>query len=164
MRPDFDDRRGLLIIRETKFHKSRLVPLHLSAVKALRVYARKRDQLVPSSSTDRFFVSDQGTPLCYETVRTVFRGLCDDLRLVARGSHPKPRLHDLRHTFACRRVQYWYDTGVDVAHAIAALAVYLGHAEVSYTYWYITATPELLDRAAARFEPFAGFTHKEGHR
>lgn len=155
-RSDFDDRQGLLIIRETKFHKSRLVPLHPSATRALCRYARKRDQLVPSALSNRFFLTDRGTPLSDRTVHGVFRKLCDSLPMARRDSGRRPRLHDLRHTFACRRVQGWYDTGTEVGHAIAGLAVYLGHAEVSYTYWYLTATPELLDRAAARFEPLAG--------
>jgi integrase len=160
-RSDFDDRQGVLLVRETKFHKSRLVTLHSSATAALRAYARKRDQLVPYAATDRFFITDCGTPLCASTVHHVFRKLCDTLPTVARNARRDPRLHDLRHTFACRRVERWYDTGVDATHAIAALAVYLGHAKVSYTYWYLTATPELLGCAAARFEPFAA-SWKEG--
>jgi integrase len=161
-RSDFDNQQGVLIIRETKFHKSRLVPLHLSATQALRAYARKRDRLVPVTSTNRFFITDHGTPLSAGAVRHVFRQLCDGLQIVRGSTHRQPRLHDLRHTFACRRVQCWYDTETDVAHAIAALAVYLGHASVKYTYWYLTATPELLARAAARFELSAGLGPKEG--
>lgn len=161
-RSDFDNQQGELIIRETKFRKSRLVPLHSSSAQALRAYARKRDQLVPATSTNRFFITDHGTPLCVGTVRHVFRQLCDGLRIVRSGTHRQPRLHDLRHTFACRRVQCWYDTETDTSHVIAALAVYLGHASVNYTYWYLTATPELLARAAARFELSAGLVPKEG--
>ena len=78
-------------------------------------------------------------------------------------AHSRPRIHDLRHTFTCRRVQSWYDAGEDVDQAMPTLSAYLGHAKVSDTYWYLTATPELLDRAAARFEPFAGAKHKEDH-
>lgn len=152
-RSDFDDRQGVLIIRETKFYKSRLVPLHPSATKALRAYARDRERLVPGALTDRFFVTDYGTPLCATTVQHVFRKLCDGLPIVQKGLGRRPRLHDLRHTFACRRVLQWYDTGADVAHGMNALSIYLGHSEVSYTYWYLTATPDLLDRAAARFQP-----------
>ena len=161
-RSDFDQQQGVLIIRETKFRKSRLVPLHPSTTQALCAYARQRDLLVPVTSTNRFFITDRGTPLCVGTVRHVFRQLCDGLLIVRRGTHRQPRLHDLRHTFACRRVQCWYDTEADVAHAIAALAVYLGHASVNYTYWYLSATPELLARAAARFELSAGLGPKEG--
>ena len=96
----------------------------------------------------------KGLGLPYSTVRTVFRKLCDGLGITGTGR--RPRLHDLRHTFACRRVEGWYDAGVDLSHAVAALSVYLGHANVTDTYWYLTATPDLLARAAARFETFAG--------
>jgi integrase/recombinase XerD len=108
-------------------------------------------------------VSDGGTPLCYSTVRGVFHKLVDSIPIRGRGARSRPRIHDLRHTFACRRVQSWYDAGGDVDQALPTLSVYLGHAKVSDTYWYLTATPELLDRAAARFEPFAGAKHKGDH-
>jgi integrase/recombinase XerD len=83
----------------------------------------------------------------------VFRKLCDRLPIARKGR--KPRLHDLRHTFACNRVEAWYDDQVDLAHAVSALSVYLGHAKVSDTYWYMTATPALMAKAANRFESFA---------
>jgi integrase len=139
---DFNDRQGILTIRETKFHKSRLVPLHPSATKELRAYARKRDQIVTLATTDHFFLNDVGTPLYNATVDHLFRKLCNDSSIAKKGLGRQPRLHDLRHTFACRRVQQWYDTGANVNHVIAALSTYLGHAEVTYTYWYLTATPE----------------------
>ena len=87
------------------------------------------------------------------TVDHTFRRLCD--QVVVSRSDRRPRLHDLRHTFACRRVETWYDAGIDLATAAAALSVYLGHGKVTDTYWYLTATPDLLARAAARFEGFA---------
>ncbi len=93
-------------------------------------------------------------------MRGVFRKLCDGIPIIGRGARRRPRIHDLRHTFTCCRVQSWYDAGVDVAHVLPTLSVYLGHVKVSDTYWYLTATPELLERAAVRFEPFAGFNHK----
>ena len=160
---NFDDRGGALIIRQTKFHKSRLVPLSPSALAALRSYAQDRDRMAPSGRTHHIFVSDGGTPLCYSTVRGVFRKLVDSIPIRGRGARSRPRIHDLRHTFACRRVQSWYDAGWDVEQALPTLSAYLGHAKVSDTYWYLTATPELLDRAATRFEPFAGANHKGDH-
>jgi integrase len=161
-RSNFDSHQSVLTIRNTKFGKSRLVPLHPSATAALLAYALDRDRLVPALPTDRFFVTDRGTPLCCSTVHWVFRQLCDGLPIVGRGARRRPRLHDLRHTFACRRVQSWYDTGADVSHAVQTLSVYLGHVKVSDTYWYLTATPDLLAQAAARFEPFAGRPSQEG--
>jgi integrase len=151
-RTDVDLETGVVTVRQTKFNKSRWVPLHLTAVKALADYARQRDRIVARPHDDRFFLSDSGVGLPYSTVRTVFRNLCDRVGIVGGGR--RPRLHDLRHTFACRRVESWYDVGIDLNHAVAALSVYLGHAKVSDTYWYLTATVDLMARAASRFEAF----------
>jgi len=155
-RGDADLADDVLAIRETKFGKSRLVPLHPTTTAALVAYARDRDRLVARPRCDHFFLSDRGEGLPYSTVRTVFRKLCDRLGITGVGR--RPRLHDLRHAFACRRVEEWYDAGVDLAHAVSALSVYLGHAKVTDTYWYLTATPDLMARAAARFEAFVGPT------
>ncbi len=161
IRSDFDANQGILTIRETKFGKSRLVPLHPSVTKKMLAYGRDRDRLLPVTQTDRFFVADRGTQLHYQAVRKVFRMLCDKLGIAGRGCRPKPGIHDMRHTFACRRIARWYDAGGDVARGVPALSTYLGHATVRDTYWYLTATPELLNRAAARFEPFASLSHRE---
>jgi integrase len=131
-----------------------LVPIHLTTVAALQSYSRARDR-VAGRQSDAFFVSSEGHALPYSTVRGVFRKLCDSLKLTGRGRLRRPRLHDLRHSFACRRVARWYDVGINLDHAVSALSVYLGHVKVSDTYWYLTATPDLLARAAARFEAFA---------
>jgi len=156
---DADLVRGLLTIRETKFRKTRLIPLHSTVAESLQVYVVARDWIVPTPQCNRFFVNDGGFELPYWTVRTVFRKLCDALPISATAR--RPRLHDLRHTFACRRVEQWHDAGIDVAQAIAALSVYLGHAKVTDTYWYLTATPDLMARAATRFEVFVQPTEKE---
>ncbi len=147
-----DFERRLLHIRETKFRKSRLVPLHDSTVQALNVYARSRDKLCPVAKTDGFFVTLRGTCLAGPTVRGTFGQLRQQLTWrTGRDGHP-PRLHDFRHTFACRRLLDWYERGVDVNHAVAALSTYLGHVDVNHTYWYLTGTPELLELAGTRFE------------
>lgn len=153
-RSDVDLDQRILKIRETKFGKSRLVPLHPTAVVALRKYTAARGRLVEGQQCDRFFVSGRGQPLPYSTVRTAFRKLCERLHFDGAGRR-RPRLHDFRHAFACRRIERWYDAGIDVDQAVPALSVYLGHAKVSDTYWYLTATPELLARAASRFETLA---------
>ncbi|CAN5547706.1 tyrosine-type recombinase/integrase [soil metagenome] len=151
-RHDAELDRGLLTIRMTKFRKTRLVPLHATTTAALRTYSEFRDRSWPNARSDRFFVNDHGLPLPYSTVHTVFRKLCNDLCI---ASNPRrPRMHDLRHTFACRRVEAWSDAGVDVTHSLAALSTYLGHVKVTDTYWYITATPDLMARAAAKFEQY----------
>jgi integrase len=152
-RADVDLDGGVLTVRATKFRKFRLVPLHTTATAALRAYTEYVDRAVPGLMAPTFFVSMRGTPLAYSTVRTVFRRLSHALGW---DTHtPRPRIHDLRHTFACRRLQQWYEDGVDVAPRVAALATYLGHAKITDTYWYLTGTPELLALAAARFETFA---------
>jgi len=153
-RGDADLSKHVLVIRETKFGKSRLVPLHPTTTATLVTYAGDRDRLVAHARCDHFFLSDRGAGLPYSTVRTVFRKLCDCLKITGTGR--RPRLHDLRHTFASRRVAEWYDSGANLAHAVSALSVYLGHAKVTDTYWYLTATPDLMVRAAERFEAFAG--------
>lgn len=153
-RYDADLDHGFVRIRETKFRKTRLVPVHATAGSALRSYANARDRLVTEPQCDRFFICGRGQALPYSTVRGVFRRLCASLRITGDGRR-RPRLHDLRHTFACRRVEEWYDAGTALGHAVAALSVYLGHAKVSDTYWYLTATPALMARAAQRFESFA---------
>jgi integrase len=152
---DADLDHGIVKIRETKFRKTRLVPVHPTAAVALRAYADTRDRLVTEPRCDRFFVCGRGQALPYSTVRSVFRGLCDSLQIKGDGRR-RPRLHDLRHTFACRRVEECYEAGAELGHAVSALSVYLGHAKVSDTYWYLTATPGLMARAAQRFESFAG--------
>jgi integrase len=153
-RADADLHGAVLKIRETKFRKTRWVPIHSTTVAALQSYSTARDRLAGKQS-DAFFVSSDGRALPYSTVRSVFRKLCDSLKLTGRGGHRRPRLHDMRHSFTCRRVSRWYDAGINLDHAVSALSVYLGHVKVSDAYWYLSATPDLLARAAARFEAFA---------
>jgi integrase len=152
-RDDVDVMSGVLAVRATKFRKSRLVPLHATAAEALRRYVAERDRLVANPRTTTFFVTDAGGSLHYSTVRRVFRNLRRALGWA--GLVPCPRIHDLRHTFACRRLRDWYAEGLDVSARIGALATYLGHAHVTDTYWYLTGSPELLALAAERFEKLA---------
>jgi integrase len=151
---------GALTIRQTKFRKSRLVPLHASAIGSLRDYATARDQRHSATHRTTFFVSDGNRPLCYSTVRQTFHKL---LRAVSLNSTPsgrsRPRLHDLRHTFACRRLLASYRDGSNIDRAVDQLSTYLGHAKVTDTYWYLTGIPELLALAGRRFEEFAIPTH-----
>ena len=154
-REEVDLRQGILRITCTKFRKSRLVPLHPSAVRAVSSYARIRDGFHPVVKAPHFFVGSTGGALAYSTVRTTFRKICRSLGWQGQPGSRAPRLHDLRHTFAVRRLLHWYEQGVDVNHAITALATYLGHRKVSDTYWYLTATPELMAVAGHRFERFA---------
>jgi integrase len=148
-RDDVDWAQGVLLIRESKFGKSRLVPLHASSMAALQHYARLRDQLQPQPQDPSFFVSLTGKRLLYAVVSQTFRQLVDDAGVGAGAPHP-PRLHDLRHSFAVATLLGWYRTGEDVTAKIPSLSTYLGHREPSSTYWYLSAAPELLALAAAR--------------
>lgn len=153
-REDVDLDTGVLRVRETKFRKSRFVPLHPSAVAALRRYAAFRDRRAPRPSIPSFFLVDKDTALSYSKLRTAFRRL--RIRL-SWENHPvrRPRVHDLRHTFSCRRLLRWHQEGVDVEARLFDLSTYLGHAKVTDTYWYLSGFPELLDLVARRFERFA---------
>jgi integrase len=159
---DVDLGDAVLHIRASKFRKSRLVPLHPTSTTALRSYAMQRDGTARLPPTATFFVGARGMPLPYNTICTVFQRL--RLALGWEQLNPRPRIHDLRHTFACRRLRDWYGEGVDVAPRVASLATYLGHAHVTDTYWYLTASPDLLARAADRFAAFEPSTMREGAR
>lgn len=148
-RGDVDRARGVLLIRESKFGKSRLVPLQPSSIAALDAYALVRDELQPQPTQPSFFVSLKRNRLLYAVVSQTFRQLTDAAG-VGTGAPPAPRLHDLRHTFAVRTLLGWYRTGDDVQAKIPALSTYLGHREPACTYWYLSAAPELLAMAAAR--------------
>lgn len=151
-----DLERGILRIEQTKFKKSRLVPLHPTVTRTLRRYAIARGRLWGQDENKPFFVGPRGSALSYRSALETFRTLCVDLGWQrGNGDWPRPRIHDLRHSFACRCLLRWYRQGEDVHHRIAALSTYLGHACVTNTYWYLTATPELLAIAASRFERFA---------
>lgn len=158
---DADLDSGVLTIRQTKFCKSRLVPLHPSARRALQRYVVRRDAIVPPIAGATLFVSESGHALPSRTVHWVMRRLLDEVVASDASVGRRPRIHDLRHTFACRCLLRWYRAGADVDQHIAALSSYLGHAKVSDTYWYLTGVPELMATAATRFERFgrAGGDH-----
>jgi integrase/recombinase XerD len=146
---DVDWAEGVLTIRESKFGKSRLVPLHPSTMAVLADFARQRHQRQQPPAGPSFFVSLSGTRLCYAVVSQTFRQLVDRAGVGA-GATSAPRLHDLRHTFAVTTLLGWYRDGGDVQSRIPSLSTYLGHREPASTYWYLSAAPELLALAAAR--------------
>jgi integrase/recombinase XerD len=144
-----------LHIRETKFHKSRLVPLHLSTVHQLRQYMAVRATLRYDALSDVVFVSEKGHMLRHQTLGDWFGALCGRLRIEPRDDGRRPSLHALRHRFAIERIRQWYRDGCDVQALLPNLSVYLGHLRPQESYWYLTATPELLTEAAARFQRYA---------
>jgi len=151
---DVDLKHGLLTVRKTKFAKSRQLPLHPSTVEALRRYRSKRSHPVAVTAEKPFFVSSKGQGLSLRQVARIFAALRQQLRWVNRGGHEQPRIQDLRHTFAVRRVTLWQANGVEIDQAMLALSTYMGHAKISNTYWYLTAVPELMAAAAGQFEQF----------
>ena len=154
---DVDLRRGMLTIRQTKFGKSRAVPLHPSTIQALSQYRWTRDLAGAARAEDEpFFIGTRGrlfgNAMDRHQVERVFATLRRELCWVNRGTHHAPRIHDLRHTFVVRRILLWQQQGVDVDQAMLSLSTYVGHAMVTNTYWYMQAVPELMAVAARRFE------------
>jgi integrase len=150
-RSDVDLNEGLLSIRESKFGKSRLVPIVSSTREVLQQYATQRDALCVRPSSQAFLLSEGGRRLQGSAARDMFAKLTWEIGL-RRPMGPKrwghgPRLQDIRHTFTTRRLVEWYRAGVDVGRELPKLSTYLGHVEVGLTYWYIEAIPELLTLA-----------------
>jgi len=145
---DVDFLHRVLTIRESKFRITRLVPLHRSTAMALKRYHARRLRLWPHSPF--FLVSERGMPLSGSTVHHTFRQLAGSI--TPTSNRATVRIHDLRHTFACRVIEKWERTHRRAAGRIAVLSRYLGHARVTDTYWYLSATPELLAAAARDFK------------
>ena len=144
---------GVLHIRETKFCKSRLVPMHTTVADALGCYLKTRGQL--GGDTDYLFPSVQDRALCPSTVNYTFRCVLRRAE-IAPDRTRQPRIHDLRHTFATRALeQCGAERGV-VARHFVALSTYLGHVDIRQTYWYLQATPELMTDIAAAAEMLVG--------
>lgn len=154
-RADVDLDQGSLTVRETKFRKSRYVPVHPTACEALAEYVCVRDRCVPLAQDPTFFLFDNGRAVNYEQARYAFGQIRSRLGWGHLPDGRLPRLYDLRHAFACKRLLAWYAQGVDVQWAIPHLATYLGHRKVSDTYWYLTGIPALLAVAAERLEQAA---------
>jgi len=151
-RDDLDVDQALLTIHNSKFGKSRQLPLHSSTMEALVAYARRRDERRPRPKAPSFFTSTIGTRVLRDNVCTVFPRLVRDVGLASPQSGRRPRLHDLRHTFAVRRVIGWYQKGLDVERQMPLLSTYLGHVAPTTTYWYLSAVPELLEIVADRLD------------
>lgn len=149
---DIDWSNRLVVIRESKFGKSREVVLHQSVMRALHHYAVQRRRVHPRPRSPSFFVSRRGTRLIYNNVHATFVQL---LRLA--GIHrTKARIHDLRHTFIVRTILRWHQQGVDVDARMPTLSTYVGHRNPSATYWYLSATPELMALVARKVQRALG--------
>ena len=155
-RDDLDLEHELLVVRGSKFGKSREIPLHESAVQALRGYLKRRDRPQPAPRTPAVFISTTGRRLSHGSVGGTFRQLVRGAGLKPRSACCRPRLHDLRHTFAVRTLIDCYRGGGDAAVRLPLLSTYLGHVDPAATYWYLSAAPELLGLAAGRLEESLG--------
>ncbi len=154
-RHDVDPRRELLVVRHSKFGKSRLVPLQPTTIAALTEYGRERDRKIRHVKSPSFLVSSVGTRLDYRRVHRVFLQLVQRAGLADRRPR-RPRIHDLRHAFVARTLLDWYHASVDVEPRLPWLSTYLGHVSPSSTYWYLTATPDLIVLAHKRLEHVLG--------
>jgi integrase len=140
----------MVTIRDGKFRRARLVPVHKSTAAALRRYAERRHRLCPRPRPTAFFISAAGKPLTTGSVRTAFIRSTTELGL--RTAEVRPRVHDLRHSFTIRTLINWLRAGADIDVLMPALATYLGHVNPVGTYWYLEASPELMELAAARLD------------
>ena len=155
---DVDTAEAILTIRDTKFHKSRLVPVGPRLARILGAHLSVRPVArIAESATSFLLANRDGTRLSSSTVQTAF----DRLRRVADvhgrvGGRENPRLHDLRHSFAVHSLMAWYRRGADVQRLLPALSTYLGHSDLEGTKVYLTMTPDLLAQASLRFARYAG--------
>lgn len=155
-RGEIDFEAELLLVRDTKFGKTRELALHPSTAAALRRYRRRRDRPRRPGGRDAFFVSVRGERLHYRSVQWGFGRLLAQAGIRARSAGCRPRLHDLRHTFVVATLLDAYREDGDVEGRLAALSTYLGHIEPANTYWYLSAAPELMELAAQRLERHLG--------
>jgi integrase/recombinase XerD len=153
---------AVLHVHESKFYKSRLVPLGADLNSAMRTYARQRNQRFGQAPVAPFFCFRDGRPVTQKAVCKAFQRQ----RVLANiqregGASCQPRLHDLRHSGAVHRLIAWYRGGVELQLLLPQLATYLGHIDLASTQRYLTLTPELLNEAGTRFETYFLEVHHE---
>ena len=149
-RGDLDAGQGMLTIRDAKFGKTRLIPLHPSATAALTRYSALRDDHHPRPADPALFLSTDGTRLRHSNVSLTFSKLTGQAGLARRSASCRPRIHDVRHSYVVNTVLGWYRAGADVAAMMPRLSTYLGHNDPKHTFWYLSAAPELMALAGDR--------------
>jgi integrase len=149
---DFDARNGTLIIKGAKFNKMREIPLHPTTVASLKRYLARRNRMSSAEGTSALFTSPTGSRLLYCNVQWTFQRLVRQAGLVSHTTHCRPRIHDMRHAFAVNTMLEAYRDGSDTQQRLTLLSTYLGHVNPASTYWYLSAAPELLAKAAERLE------------
>ena len=155
-RDDVNLKTGELTVNRTKNWSRRLIPIDNSTTEMLSTYRSVRDLFEPLKQSDSFFLMDDGEGLNMSAADHAFNVIRRQVGLNRKFNGRFPRLYDFRHTFVCRRVQSWYETGMDINLLVPQLSRYLGHKKIQDTYWYITATPELMGAAAQRFTTYCG--------
>lgn len=155
---DFDPELGVLTVRSGKLGKTRLLPLHPSTTAALTQYLHVRETPARNRTDYPLFASRTGTPLSYIRVSETYNRIVRDAGVAATSRTHRPRMHDLRHSFAVATILDCYRRDENAAAVLAKLATYLGHTDPKHTYWYLSAAPELLGLAALKLENPSGAT------
>lgn len=150
---DVDLENGIITIRESKFHKSRYIPIHKSTTKILKKFADYRDCYFPLPVSSYFLVHHRGKKLFESEAERIFRDRLIKTGIAKSKDHRHLRIMDLRHSFAVKTLLRWYKQNVtSIDSHIYKLSTYLGHTQPSNTYWYLTVTPELLKLVVSRCE------------
>ena len=149
---DIDAREGMLIVRKDKARSFRLVPLHPTTLAALAGYQHCRDQVLPERAAPAMLVSRTGGRLTYNAVHKTFTGLVAEAGLAPRTGRCRPAIHGLRHSFAVNMLAGWYRDGADVPARLPWLSTIMGHSGPASTYWYVSASPDLMALAAQRLQ------------
>lgn len=154
---DIDLEQAVLTIRQTKFHKTRLVPIGRDLARVLMRYGAKHRRTKSAQNSDvPFFIGGDGKPIKQATIEKCFQRVRAKAGVQRTdGARYQPRLHDLRHAFAVHRLIAWYKQGADVQKWLPVLSTYLGHTYLAATSVYLTMTPTLLDQANRRFQHYA---------
>lgn len=149
---DVDLDQGVITIRNAKFGKSRLVPVHETTRLALQRYRDERDAYLDGRMVEPFFISKLGNRIDHSALDRSFRRLSRRIGIREASSSTGPRLHDLRHTMAVEVLRRCYSSGADPERRLPALSTYLGHTQLNYTYWYLHQNPGLMTEAVARLQ------------
>lgn len=155
MNEDADLKNGFITIKETKFSKNRILPIHETTILKLEKYKKKRDKLRKDYSNQHFFIMTGGNSLVLRNFEYAWQIIRVHLLTdTEEWSGRPPRLYDIRHSFACNTILRWLQEGININNKILYLSTYLGHAKISDTYWYLTGTPEIMSLLTHNFEDY----------
>lgn len=155
MNEDVDLINSFITIKETKFSKSRILPIHETTILELEKYKKKRNKLRKDYSKQNFFIMTGGNKLVLRNFENAWQIIRVSLLADTQDWNRRPpRLYDIRHSFACNTILRWLQEGVNINNKILYLSTYLGHAKISHTYWYLTGTPEIISLLTNNFEEY----------